>query len=239
MRILHATDFHFNQRWYEWLTLQAGSFDACCLTGDLLDMLRAFDSRAGVSLTVQTRWVQDWMRAFPGRLFVCSGNHDEWSDGAPMSPYIQGGWLRLARRPGAVFVDNDTVVLEGYRFVCTPWAQIPEVDSSMPHIVLCHAPPEGTLVSRDLGRESGDPEVARAIRELPRGSLFLSGHVHDPKRWYARMNDTYCFNPGFNARAVAPNHIIIDTVTLVATFSGWGRDLGPIHLPKPSTGEAV
>jgi Icc-related predicted phosphoesterase len=120
--------------------------------------------------------------------------------------------------------------MSGYRFVCTPWAQIPEVDGSIPHVVLCHAPPESTLVSCDLGHEAGDPEVAHAIHELPKGSFSLSGHVHNPKRWYARLYDTYCFNPGFDAPAVVPNHIIIDTVAQVANFSGWGRELGPIHL---------
>ncbi len=33
------------------------------------------------------------------------------------------------------------------------------------------------------------------------------------------------------------NHTIIDTVAQVATFSGWGRELGPIHLLKPSVSE--
>ena len=114
MRILHTTDFHFRLPWYEWLARNAPAYDACCLTGDLLDMF----PNAETGLSQQARWVRDWLRAFPGRLFACTGNHDWWLEeigGADTD--AEGGWLRKAGRPG-VTVDGTCESLGGYRFIC-------------------------------------------------------------------------------------------------------------------------
>ena len=74
MRLLHVTDFHFREPWFHWLAAQATNYDACCLTGDMLDMFPG--SRIG--LRTQARWVRDWLREFPGQLYACTGNHDWW-----------------------------------------------------------------------------------------------------------------------------------------------------------------
>jgi Icc-related predicted phosphoesterase len=97
-------------------------------------------------------------------------------------------------------------------------------------VVLVHAPPLATPISSDLGREVGDPDVAVAVRQLPPGSLVLSGHIHDPRRWHARLGGTWCFNPGVDRSAEVPNHIVIDTGGKEATFRGWGKQIGPIRL---------
>jgi Icc-related predicted phosphoesterase len=235
MRILHVSDFHYHHPWFDWLAAHAADYDAACLTGDLLDMLRLATTDG---LRPQSKWVRGWLATWPAKtlLFVCSGNHDWW----PKSEHMvdndrEGGWLKKARRPNVVFVDGDTTKLDEYRIVCTPWAHKPEIHAGSPSVVLCHAPPEGTPISADLGREVGDSEVLQAAWALPRGSLILSGHIHNPRRWYARVNNTWCFNPGYDANAKAPNHIVIDLSARTACFHGWGHDLGPIHLPHEPT----
>jgi Icc-related predicted phosphoesterase len=230
MRILHVSDFHYHRPWFDWLKGKAADFGAVCLTGDLLDML---DLATTDGLRPQSKWVRSWLAAWPVTtpLFVCSGNHDWW----PRSEYVidndtEGGWLKKARRPNAVFVDGDTTKLDEYHVGCTLWAHKPEIHVPAPSIILCHAPPEGTPVSADLGREVGDAEVLQAAWELPRGSVILSGHIHSPRRWYARVNHTWCFNPGYDSSAEVPNHVVIDLSARTAVFHGWGCELGPIHL---------
>ena len=114
MRILHVTDFHFHRAWFDWLTDQATGYDACCLTGDLLDMF----PNGRVGLREQSRWVRKWLCNFPGRLYACTGNHDWW----PRSEHVidtdtEGGWLRKASRHG-VIVDGSSEHLRGHHFVC-------------------------------------------------------------------------------------------------------------------------
>jgi Icc-related predicted phosphoesterase len=228
MRILHVTDFHFNRRWYAWLSAQAGAYDACCLTGDLLDMLNTHEC----DLNHQARWVRDWMREFPGQLFVCTGNHDWWvEDIGVVDRDAEGAWLKKAARRG-VAVDGAQVAMQGYRFRCASWVGPLDVDptGSLPVILLSHAPPSGTFVSADLESENGDSDTTVLVGELPLGSLILSGHIHSPGRWYDRIGLTWCFNPGCAAGADVPNHIVIDTRAGTAVFRGGEKELGPIRL---------
>ena len=225
MRLLHVTDFHFREPWFHWLAAQATNYDACCLTGDMLDMFPG--SRIG--LRTQARWVRDWLREFPGQLYACTGNHDWWpSDHRVVDNDADGGWLRKAARE-SVMVDGTCVLRDGYRFVCCPWAHAPVVEGEEPAVLLVHAPPLATPISSDLGREVGDPDVAAAVGNLPFGSLVLSGHIHDPRRWHARLGGAWCFNPGVDRSAAIHNHIVIDTVTKEATFRGFGREIGPMR----------
>ena len=226
MRILHVSDFHFRQRWFHWLTAEAAHHDIVCFTGDFIDIF------PGGTTTVrqQARWVRDWLREWPGRLYACSGNHDCW----PQSEHAtdtdaDGGWLKKMARPG-VAVDGTAECSDGFRFVCCPWGRTPRVEANMPVILLSHAPPLGTGVSLDLGREVGDPELAEVAAKLPVGSMVLSGHIHNPRRWCALVGTTWCFNPGVNFESSTPNHIVIDTGAGEATFRGWGRELGPLRL---------
>ena len=167
MRLLHVTDFHFREPWFHWLAAQATNYDACCLTGDMLEMF--LGSRIGVR--TQARWVRDWLREFPGQLYACTGNHDWWpSDDRVVDNDADGGWLRKGARE-SVLVDGTSVLRDGYRFVCCPWAHAPVVEGEEPAVLLVHAPPLATPISSDLGREVGDPDVAAAVGKLPVGSL--------------------------------------------------------------------
>ncbi|MFA5264569.1 MAG: metallophosphoesterase [Opitutaceae bacterium] len=227
MRFLHVTDLHMRKPWYQWLSVNLMDYDACCITGDMLDMF----PNAELSLHQQARWVRDWLGAQPGKIFLCTGNHDVW----PESEHVidndsLGGWLKKARRPGHVFVDGDITVIEGYRFVCCPWGQAPTTIGPEPAIILVHAPPEGTPISSELGYEVGDPDVTNAVPSLPSGSIILSGHVHNPSRWHCILQHVWCCNPGVDTEAQIPNHIVIDTDARSARFHGWSRDLGPVRI---------
>jgi 3',5'-cyclic AMP phosphodiesterase CpdA len=226
MRLLHVTDFHYRSIWFEWVRAQAFAYDACCFSGDLLDMFPSTPT----DLHRQARWVRDWLRDFPRPMFVCSGNHDWWTVEPPLvDTDTRGGWLRKAARPG-VSVDGSEVKLDGCRFVCCPWASTPAVTGTDPVVLLVHAPPAATPVSSDLGHEVGDLDVAAAVMTLPPVSLVLSGHVHHPRRWHCRLGPAWCFNPGVDSSRNEPNHIVIDTDARTAVFHGYGREIGPIRL---------
>lgn len=218
IKLLHVADLHFRKPWFKWLAAQAAQFDAVCFSGDLLDVF----PNASTGLREQSKWIRAWLGDFPGRMYVCSGNHDWW----PAQEHVtdndtQGGWLKKAAGPN-VRVDGTSEIFQEYRFVCCPWFGVPEVAGPEPTVVLVHAPPSGTPLSADLGREVGDPEVAEAVMKLPAGSLVLSGHIHDPKRWCHRLGPAWCFNPGVDSHASEPNHIVIDTAAGEAVFHGWG-----------------
>lgn len=218
MKLLHVSDLHFRVHWFEWVAAQAAQFDAVCFSGDLLDVF----PNASTSLRDQSKWMRAWLGNFPGRMYVCSGNHDWWPPQEHVSDNdTQGGWLRKAAGP-KVRVDGTAEIFQGYRFVCCPWFGVPVAPGPEPAVILVHAPPLGTPLSSDLGREVGDPEVAAAVMKLPVGSFVLSGHIHDPKRWCHRLGPAWCFNPGVDFHAPEPNHIVIDTAAGEAEFHGWG-----------------
>lgn len=226
MKLLHVSDLHFRKYWFEWAAAQAAHFDAVCCSGDLLDVF----PNASTGLRAQSKWMRAWLKDFPGKMYVCSGNHDWWPTQEHISDNdTQGGWLRKAAGPN-VRIDGTSEIFGGHRFVCCPWFGVPEVPGPEPAVVLVHAPPLGTLLSSDLGHEVGDPEVAAAVMMLPAGSLVLSGHIHDPKRWCHRLGPAWCFNPGVDFSASEPNHVIIDTTARTAEFRGWGS-IQRISLP--------
>lgn len=217
MRLLHVSDFHFQQQWFEWLSTVAPSYDVVCLTGDLLDLRQSEQA----PLPAQIAWVTQWLRAFPPvPLWVCTGNHDWWQAERPADPYAEGRWLKPVRH-ARLQVDGPPKVLHGRRFVTVPWLESPpDIQSPEPVVLLAHAPPAGTQVARNHdGEDHGDFEVALQAEMLPPGSAVLSGHVHRPQSWMARLGSTWCFSPGVAAvREPRPNHIVIDTSRKVAEF---------------------
>lgn len=217
MRILHTSDLHFRVGWFQWLSHQATRFDACCVSGDMLDM---FDF---TSLVPQVRWVRQWAKSFPGHLYLCSGNHDWWVEDRIPDPLADGRWLQSLRRPG-VWVDGDANALPGYALQCQPWVgtSVP-CTQDQPIIVVAHAPPTGLPVSVNCdGDDVGDFETDVMLQVLPPGSIILSGHTHSPRQWHAKRRGVTCFNPGF-ADEKEPNHIILDTTQKVAAYYQSGQ----------------
>ncbi len=218
MKLLHVCDLHFRVQWFDWVADQAVNYDAVCISGDLLDIF----SKTNTSLRAQCKWTQAWLKAFPGRAYVCSGNHDWWM---PQEHYIdtdvQGGWLKKTASSN-VRVDGTSELFHGFRFTCCPWLGIPALSGSEAAVVLVHTPPQAAPLSSKLGQQTGDSEVAAAILKLQEGSLVLSGHIHDPQSWYHKLGPAWCFNPGVDFHATVPNHINIDTTIGKAEFRGWG-----------------
>lgn len=227
MKILHVTDLHFHPKWLAWLAENADRFDACCVSGDWINR---YDT-CKINPRKQAKEINAFIGAFPGKLFTCTGEHDWWPQNRRNTDLdAEGQWLQRARRPG-VTVDGMTEEFNGYTFICSPWARYPETRKTSPILAVVHAPPEGTPLAIGLGHEIGDANVLEAAKLLPRGSLLLSGHVHDPSRWCAQVGDVWCFNPGVaKVSAAVPNHIEIDTKAKTATYFARGKALSPMKI---------
>lgn len=201
MTILHVTDFHFNQRWFDWLLHRAPAHDVVVMSGDLLDLSAATPQRK------QIEWVSDWLNDFPRPIFVCSGNHDlEWN--SDTSRWTPAYWLRDIANPG-VWTDGQRVELDGVSFLSIGATTRPKGGAADVWVV--HAPPSETRVARHAaGGDAGDRDLVSAVRKhLPR--LVFSGHVHTPLRWREHRDGTLFFNPGRNPEASVPNHILVHT----------------------------
>lgn len=212
MIILHVSDLHFNQRWYDWLSGRAPAHDLLVVSGDLLDLASATPT------TRQAAWVTAWARSIATPMCLCSGNHDlEWDDA--LERWRPASWLRELAGPTR-WVDGQSGTLAGRRFLSIGCTARPKGGAA--DIWVVHAPPTGVLTGRRAsGREGGDPELAaRVARFSP--AIVCSGHVHDPTHWCTRSGGTLYLNPGRAADAANPNHILIDTEHLHARgVIGW------------------
>jgi len=217
MRILHVTDFHFHKAFYGWLEEAAQGYDLVCFTGDFLERY------AGVSLPLlaQADWIEGWLKHFPSPLIGCLGDHD-----------------RAIRGPGgpiSILRGGDSISVLDHNFLCWPWKPCSDLPEG-PLIVLSHEPPAGIFVAQSEEEgDIGDPQLSAEITRLPRGSLILSGHNHEPRRWYLETRGTWCLNPGCNLDAIIPNHIAIDTTTRTATFRAPGFTPPPVRLYHPDS----
>lgn len=201
MIILHVTDLHFIQRWYDWLSERAPAHDLLVISGDLLDLTSATPA------TRQAAWVVDWAQGIETPMCVCSGNHDlEWDD--RLERWQPAQWLHELAGPTR-WIDGQSGTLHGLRFLSIGCARRPKGGAADLWVV--HAPPIGVLTGRrGSGREAGDPELAdRVARFAPQ--IVCSGHIHDPIHWCTRAAGTLYLNPGHNADALIPNHVLIDT----------------------------
>lgn len=214
MTILHVTDFHFNQRWFDWLLHRAPAHDFVVMSGDMLDLAAATPHR------LQIEWVSDWLNAFPRPISVCSGNHDlEWDSAA--GRWTPAYWLRDIVNP-RVWTDGQRVALNGLSLLNIGATTRPKGGEADVWVV--HAPPSKTLVAtRPNGADAGDPDlVAPTRRYAPK--VVLSGHVHAPLHWREQRDATLFLNPGRNDSADFPNHILLRTDRMSCQFVGAPRD---------------
>ncbi|MBW7893747.1 MAG: metallophosphoesterase [Opitutaceae bacterium] len=200
MRILHVTDFHYHQPWFDWLSRNAVDFDAVALTGDLLDLSKR------EPIERQIAWVQHWIREFPGQLMICSGNHDALEGDS-------AAWLARGAT-NKVLVDGQHLALGAWSFEAVGWGSLPSCGGEN-QIALVHCPPEQaeTAIHLDEATDWGDFELHELLVRGPaalRPRLVLSGHVHRPRRWYHRFGRTWSFNPGVGVHREVPNHIELD-----------------------------
>jgi predicted phosphodiesterase len=201
MTILHVTDFHFNQRWFDWLLHRAPAHDLVVMSGDMLDLSIATPAQR------QIQWVSDWLRDFPRPLCVCSGNHDlQWDSEAER--WTPAYWLRAIPNP-LVWTDAQRVQFDGLSFLNIGATTRPKGGDADVWVV--HAPPSNTLVGqRDDGADAGDPDLIAPVRRF-RPRLVLTGHVHSPRRWHDHRDTTLFLNPGRNEGGLFPNHLLIQT----------------------------
>ena len=80
MRILHISDFHGNEPWFEWAHSVMRRFDLCVYSGDWLAFGRD-------DIWQQIARVSHWIRDCPVPLVTCSGNHDG------VSPHRKAGTM--------------------------------------------------------------------------------------------------------------------------------------------------
>jgi Icc-related predicted phosphoesterase len=207
MRILHVTDFHGSDALFDWLTRAGKGFDLVALSGDLLDL----NQHRPVGDQIDR--VLAHLRRISVPLAVASGNHDSVAGCGPRLELAH--WLNEARREG-VWLGGDSFKLGGCKFRCIPWnGALPNAQPE--EIWLIHSPPDEvpTGISRG-GVGWGSFEFGELCRSQQGPRLALSGHVHDPQSWSAKIGRTWSLNPGCLDGASTPNHIDIDLVRGIA-----------------------
>jgi len=105
MKILHATDLHYNKSWFKFIKNLESNFDIVCITGDFID---AFD-QAGID--PQIAYVSEWLASFNKPVFVCSGNHD-------VGLAYEQEWLNDIPN---IYADNAVKEINGVKFGCAPY----------------------------------------------------------------------------------------------------------------------
>lgn len=218
MKLLHVSDLHFRPHWFKWVAEQSRNYDAVCLSGDLLDMF----GTAKTSLRAQAKWTREWLREYPGRLFVCSGNHDWWDNDGVVDTDAHCGWLDKMGRP-EVTVDGQGAYCGDYYIFCHPF-RFPPVWLQAPHgkwILLHHIPPAlaATAVGGTGGTDNGCRDLAGALATAMNPPwMVLSGHLHKPKSWRGQSSSVWSFNPTYDETAAVPNHIVLDLKEGMATW---------------------
>lgn len=214
MTILHVSDFHFNRRWFNWLTTSAPEHDLLVMAGDLLN-----HTDDTTRLGKQIEWVADWIKTYPRPLCVCSGPHDlEWS--STVGRWTPAYWLREIDDP-AVWADGRRMALGDLSVLNIGYTTRPKGGDA--DIWVVHTPPKGTAVATHLdGRDGGDAELALAANHYaPR--LILSGGVHDAASWCDELGSVICLNPGREPDLPYPNHIVVNTHDMSCRFVSAAR----------------
>jgi hypothetical protein len=226
MRLVLASDLHYQLRQYDWLIDAAARFDAVVVAGDHLDIA------SPVPPEVQIAALRASLRAIAAasHLLVCSGNHDlNARNGAGEKTADWLGALSGSR----VAVDGESLSVGTVRFTVCPWWDGPSaragvealLDRESAHrglrwIWVYHAPPQGAL-SWTGKRHFGDP-LLPALIERHAPTAVLCGHVHEaPFReggsWIERVGASWVFNPGRQPGSV-PARIEIDFTQALARW---------------------
>lgn len=123
--------------------------------------------------------------------------------------------------------------MAGHVFRCIPWGR-PLPEAGPDEAWLIHSPPdEATGISRG-GAGFGSFELGELCRAGRGPGFALTGHVHDPQSWFAKVGRTWSFNPGFSEGASQPNRIEIDLTRGVALRERASGETDFLRL-KPST----
>lgn len=227
MRILHCSDFHGHEPWFQWLAASSADYDLVCVTGDHLD-LTDFGSIDTQIAMVRTAFEN---LASPGAFI--SGNNDSFTaEGSPLW-LLHAKWLIDLRRPGR-WIDGDEFVLKGIRFRCVGWhAALPTATGS--EVWLYHAPPaRSPLSTGPLGDDVGDEMLGELCRSGAGPAMVLAGHQHKPRHWFWLLGRTWVLNPGRGHHGSVPNHIVIDTEQRTVALHRGGEPVFQIHVGYPA-----
>lgn len=205
--ILHVTDFHCAECWYEWLVKVSDRYSLVCITGDLLDLT------PNIKRSDQSDMVLGFLREIKAPMAIVSGNHDSASGDFPR--FQRAGWMHELGRDHA-FVDGESFEHSGFLFRCLGWHERLPI-AGPKEVWLHHAPPNlaRTAFSRG-GCDFGDFDLGEHVRAGLGPRLVLSGHVHDPVLNADRVGDCWLLNPGFADSSTVPNYFEIDLERAVA-----------------------
>jgi Icc-related predicted phosphoesterase len=227
MKILYVADLHYTLRQFDWLVDNAARFDAVAIGGDLLDL------GSEVHLDLQIVVVEKYLRRLRQKapLMVSSGNHD--GDTRNKADESVAQWVRAFKTEG-LFVDGDTLELEGTFVTLCPWWDGPltcmELEAQLTRanqmvhgrwIWVHHAPPARSAVCWTGRQYLGDEFLLGWIQRFAPDMVF-SGHIHNAPfypngLWSDRVGKTWVFNPGRQIGS-SPTHIALDLERMSAEW---------------------
>jgi Icc-related predicted phosphoesterase len=219
MRFLFVADLHYALKQFDWVTANAGNFDATIIGGDLLDLASFLE------LDTQIVVIEKYLNRLRTQteVIVSSGNHD--TDQRTESGEAVTHWLHDVKAP-QLAVDGDAVDFNGTLITVCPWWDGPisrekvriqlETDATRPRkrwIWIHHAPPDQSPVSWTGKVYGGDPYLVDWINRF-QPDLVLSGHIHNAPfyedgSWVDQLGKTWVFNPG-KQPGPRPTFLIID-----------------------------
>ena len=196
MKILHATDLHFNQRWFKFIKDIESNFDVVCITGDFID---AFDEGG---IAPQIAYVSKWITNFTKPVFVCSGNHD-------VGLAYEQEWLNDIPN---IYADNAVKEIDGVKFGCAPYLRPNYEKFTQCDVLLSHVPPAYTKASVCAsGDDYGSEKLYNAIsKRIIAPKILLCGHIHSPLKNICRLKHTTIYNPGCDKNLKEPKIIVVE-----------------------------
>ncbi len=227
MRILHCTDMHAHEAWFDWLGEHSANHNLVCLTGDLLDLLDL------EHMDRQLLMIRTALARLRTPLAICSGNNDSYfGPGAPAN-LLHAKWLRELRRP-RLWVDGDAFELGGIQIRCLGW-NVPLPPATGGEIWLYHAPPARSPLAIDPSACDAREEMLDEICRADRGpAMALTGHQHTPRHWLWRLGRTWILNPGRGDDPHVPKHVVIDTERRTVTLHRSGESAVRVPLGYPA-----
>ncbi|MBN9690808.1 MAG: metallophosphoesterase [Verrucomicrobia bacterium] len=227
MRLLFVADLHYALKQFDWVVVNAPTYDFVVIGGDLLDLSSALD--LDVQIVVVEKYLTRISALAP--VLVCSGNHD--GDQRSAADESVARWLQDARST-RIAVDGDSVEQDGTLITLCPWWDGPESRAALEAqlardaarskdrwIWIHHAPPDRSPTSW-TGKKFGGDEFLVGWIEKYQPTLVMCGHIHNAPfypngSWVDRLGKTWVFNPG---RQIGPNpaHIALDLTTMSAEW---------------------
>ena len=186
MKILHATDLHYNKSWFKFIKDIESNFDVVCITGDFID---AFDEDG---IAPQILYTSKWLANFTKPVFVCSGNHD-------VGLAYEQEWLNDIPN---IYADNAVKEIDGVKFGCVPYLR-PNYEKF---------PPAYTKASVGAsGNDYGSEKLYNAIgKQVISPKILLCGHTHNPIKNICRLKYTTIYNPGCDRNLKEPKIIVVE-----------------------------